>query len=370
MNSVAISAQDFKRTVQVANYETCILGTTMMQRKQEEAETEAEPNPKWLDENEDSDVDEQEVQKEMEAAEAWFLEMKVLLISRTITAQQFCTLIYHAAKAGSGLERYAKFGKKPWLRKKLPMYVDAKPNYELDLAINRKDGLGSETMQFQVLVPQEELEEELASIPTWKTDLRRAIAEKRFPKAYEEHPIVQASTSEEPILPIAIFIDGVPYSNIDTIEGYWIINMLTNQRHFVCGLRKLLKCKCGCKGWRTQWEILNFLNWAFESLATGRRATNRHDNKPWQRTDALRQEAAGKESIKALSFTSKAIGPNTFESNLKEWQGSEEALDGKQKMFKGCPPVNQKGTVFKVDCKGTSFLHIKARMNCFSNLSR
>ena len=86
MNSVAISAQDFKRTVQVANYETCILGTKMMQRKQEEAETEAEPNPEWLDENEDSDVDEQDVHMEIESAEAWFLEMKVLLISRTMKA--------------------------------------------------------------------------------------------------------------------------------------------------------------------------------------------------------------------------------------------------------------------------------------------
>ena len=240
-------------------------------------ETESEDEP-WQPIYETSDEENQAPEEGPTKAELWFEEMKILLLNRTITAQMFCTLVYNATHESNGaneLSKYAKYGLKPnsssgdyqrKLRKTMPMYVDAKPNYDLELAVNRKDELGRTTMEFPVMLPQEELEEELAGIPNWKEDLKRAIETKQLPKIYEEHPIVQQNELGT-VLPIGIFIDGIPYSKVDELEGYWIINMLTNRRHFIIGLRNTLKCKCSCKGWCSHWEIFNFLNWQLESLA-------------------------------------------------------------------------------------------------------
>ena len=258
----------------------------------------------------EDDSEEDAVQEEETPADKWFEEMKILLLNRTLTAQNFCTLIYNATHEKNGrseLAKYAKFGKKPnlpsghyqrHLRQTMPMYVEATPNYELELVVNRQDALGRTTKQFAVLLPQEELEQELASIPNWKEDLKEAIEKEELPVAYDEHPIVQQNEWGT-VLPIGIFIDGVPYNQIDTIEGYWVINLLTQRRHFVAGLRKTLKCNCSCKGWCSQYQIFKFLNWQIECLAEGKRPSMRHDGKEWQANDQIRATMAGQESVKA-----------------------------------------------------------------------
>ena len=163
-------------------------------------ETESE-NEMWLPIEEDSEANDEP--EGATPAETWFEDMKILLLNRTLTAQQFCTLIYnatHEANGASQLKKYAKIGLKPnyptghyqrHLRKTLPMYVEATPSYDLELVVNRKDALGRTTKQFAVRLPQEELEEELASIPNWKESLKEAIERKQVPVAYNEHPIVK-----------------------------------------------------------------------------------------------------------------------------------------------------------------------------------
>ena len=184
------------------------------------------------------------------------------------------------------------------LQRHLPMFKYAREPYELELPIDKKEGPGRTTMQFHVLLPQEEIEEELSEVEDWQDKLKVMIARKELPQCYEDHPIVQRN-AQEPVLPLAMFIDGVPYSKIDEIEGIWVINMLTNRRHFCVGLRKLLKCKCGCKGWCTHWEIFNFLKWVYESFAEGKMPSRRHDNREWYASDKERLKAAGKPITKA-----------------------------------------------------------------------
>ena len=48
------------------------------------------------------------------------------------------------------------------------------------------------------------------------------------------------------------------------------------------------------------WEIWSFLNWCFETLKHGTRPTKRHDDKPWEPKDDLRQSKAGAKSIKGV----------------------------------------------------------------------
>ena len=217
-----------------------------------DSETESEVE-RWqaLEESSEENAE----REEATPADKWFEEMKIFLLNRTLTAQNFCTLIYNATHEGNGrseLAKYAKFGKKPnlpsghyqrHLRQTMPMYVEATPNYELELVVNRQDALGRTTKQFAVLLPQEELEQELASIPNWKEDLKEAIEREEFPVAYDEHPIVKKNEWGT-VLPIGIFIDGVPYSQVDELEGYRVINLLAKRRHFSSNATAVANFSC------------------------------------------------------------------------------------------------------------------------------
>eukprot|EP00973_Karenia_brevis_P060959 8477331-Karenia_brevis.AAC.1 len=74
-------------------------------------------------------------------------------------------------------------------------------------------------MKFSVLLPQGEIEEELSELNCWQEDLRRMIDNGDLPKGYEEHPVVKNNPGE-PVLPLGLFVDAVPYSQVDELEGF------------------------------------------------------------------------------------------------------------------------------------------------------
>ena len=129
----------------------------------------------------------------------------------------------------------------------MPLYKDGATEYEIEMPCCSKDGLGRESRWTPVLVPQEELDAELRDTPGWAEELQTAINEGAFPPSYDDHPVVVAST--RPVVPIALFVDGVPYSHVDSIIGFWIINMLTGRRHLVAAVRKAILSCCGCSSW-------------------------------------------------------------------------------------------------------------------------
>ena len=90
-------------------------------------------------------------------------------------------------------------------------------------------------------------------------------------RAYIEHPIVRKAEAEgsELPLPISIYLDGVPYSHVDSVIGFWLIFMLTGARVCIGVLRKKLMCKCGCRGWCTLYPIFRWLAWSLKSIALG-----------------------------------------------------------------------------------------------------
>ena len=78
--------------------------------------SDGEDENQWSFLYESDNEEEEEEEHPMDDGEAFFQEMKILLLNRTITVQQFCIIIYHAARAQVDLERYAKYGRPPNLQ--------------------------------------------------------------------------------------------------------------------------------------------------------------------------------------------------------------------------------------------------------------
>ena len=129
------------------------------------------------------------------------------------------------------------------------------------------------------------------SNPSISVRLQEMIDEGELPPCYHQNPIVQ--NSDSPVVPVSLFCDGVPYSNDDSLVGYWLINEITQSRHLLAGLRKKICCKCGCRGWCTFFEIFLFLVWGLRACADAAFPSVRHDGKAWGPLDVARSMRAG-----------------------------------------------------------------------------
>jgi hypothetical protein len=234
---------------------------------------------------------------------ALFIDFLVeLLLSRSITAKAFCVLMHYAGRCG--IAGCSQLGRRPdlptghyqrHLSKHLAAFRDAAPEYEISIPISNKYNVGRDVVWMPVLVAQEELEAELKEYHSWAEDLQSAIDDGSLPPGYDSHPVVLNSAS--PPVPIALFVDAVPYSNVDSLIGFWIVNLLTWRRHLIIAIRKALLCKCGCKGWCTFWAIFYYLHWDFYVMSTGHLAQARHDGHAWRETDSCRKIVAGTAAI-------------------------------------------------------------------------
>ena len=113
-----------------------------------------------------------------------------------------------------------------------------------------------------------------------------------MPPAYNNHPLVLAA-GDSPVLPISLFVDGVAYSHVDTVIGYWVTNEVTQRRHLLCALRKKLLCQCGCRGWCTHFAVFSALHWGLAALAAGIFPASRHFGAEWVAGDEKRAARAG-----------------------------------------------------------------------------
>ena len=141
--------------------------------------------------------------------------------------------------------------------------------------------------------PHEMLAAEFAESSSAIDQLARATRDGLLPPLYHEHPWVQASTDNEPVHPIFLYMDGVSYSRFDTVLGVFVYFLLTGKRHLVASVRKAEYCSCGCKGWCTIQPLTEMLAWSLAAMGTGRFPCNRHDGKAWvDEEDAVRQALA------------------------------------------------------------------------------
>jgi hypothetical protein len=163
--------------------------------------------------------------------------------------------------------------------------------YTVEIATQDKDGNRCKR-NLSVLQPHEVLEDQWSN-PEWREALDARIEAGSMPEVYLQHPVVLANESDEPVCPVSIFIDGVPYSHTDSVIGFWIIDEILLTRHLICALRKSVCCSCGCRGWCTIQMVFRWLVWSLVSMASGVYPPLRHDNCPYDPTDVKRSGLAG-----------------------------------------------------------------------------
>ena len=172
--------------------------------------------------------------------------------------------------------------------------VNRRRDYELSTVGHRRYDF--ERSQFNLLVrpPTEALNDEFNGDPTFSVKLRDSIEQHELPAAYYSHPVVLGHPDEY-VVPLGVYIDGVAYSQTDTVLGFWCVNLISQSRCLLALIRKSLLCRCGCRGWCTLYPLLDWLREQCSCLAAGAFALLRHDRSAWSTQDLkFRADLAGK----------------------------------------------------------------------------
>ncbi len=217
----------------------------------------------------------------------------------TLSAVQLCVLCHLASAAGlKGLvARIAKPAGAPsghyqrHLNKVLGFDKKAEDHYELLIPGRDIHSMARTTHRFPALLPHELLLDEVSRDSSLRVQLREKREAGEFPPAYLQHRIVQDNPGER-VWPIALYCDAVPYTQNDSVLGWWIYNMVSNVRHLFFVLRKRSVCSCGCQGWCSYHQVFSFLRWTLQAMAWGRYPERKHDGTPWSDSSCDRARAA------------------------------------------------------------------------------
>lgn len=228
-----------------------------------------------------------------------------LRLAGTISAQQCCTLAHWASLAGA-VGPCAEFALKPGnpstghYQRKLDAYlrVDEDPAfYMLPVPQIDKADSAREVQDLETVPPHEALAAEVAADPGLLERALRA-GPSDWATNFTTHPAVVSAPPGVPVLPVAIYLDGVPFTALDGFLGIWIYNLITYKRHLVAVLRKSRMCDCGCRKWCSLYPVFLFLRWSFAALAAGLWPQQRHDGEPWRAGDGGRAEKAGQPMVR------------------------------------------------------------------------
>ena len=111
-----------------------------------------------------------------------------------------------------------------------------------------------------------------------RNDLACAIEQGRVPPSYHTHPVVVNAEEGEIVVPLMLYVDGVPITRRDGAVGFTLRSILRPDRpYLILALRKEDFCKCGCRGWCTLHTVHMFLRWGLLSLASGRHSDHHWD---------------------------------------------------------------------------------------------
>eukprot|EP00974_Lingulodinium_polyedra_P110590 10694071-Lingulodinium_polyedra.AAC.1 len=248
----------------------------------------------------ESDEDPDPMEDPVAAAGAFLDVLVGLYLESVISAKTFCILCFWASKGSLAGEQVRAYAMKPGAstgnyQKHLDSvlgFADQKVKvYNMKVPCAPTGTLDRGTMTLPVRPPYELVDEEAASDPSLLLRLQEAKDAGHLPACYTSHPVVVSS--EEPVLPYSIFMDGLPYSNSDSVVGIWLVSMLTGWRGFIGMIRKRVLCSCGCRGRCTFFEIMSWLRWAIAAMCAGIYPAARHDGSPFTGQEPFRASKAG-----------------------------------------------------------------------------
>ena len=140
--------------------------------------------------------------------------------------------------------------------------------FTIDCPTTSKLDGSREKYRMALLAPHEALEEIIAADESFDDKLQEAFVDDELPLAYWNNPLVK--DSEQPVVPLGIFMDGVAYTEHDSVVGIWLISLVNDDRCLLGAVRKNITCSCGCHGWCTWKPIHEFLHWSLLCMAEGR----------------------------------------------------------------------------------------------------
>jgi hypothetical protein len=216
--------------------------------------------------------------------------------TRVLNARQLCEQMHLAHLAGIAEARMYALGpgaKSGHYQRKLDSVLGGRAEgelYELPVPGHGKHDLERQVHSCWVLVPHEEMAADMAK-PGFATLLGERL--EGMPQAYWQHPLVIAEGERSRVAPLALYLDGVPYSITDSVIGFWLICLTTSKRYLFAVFRKRLSCQCGCKAWCSFHAFFTYVRWTLLALAQGVMPTHRHDGTTWRDTDLERSLLAG-----------------------------------------------------------------------------
>ncbi len=109
---------------------------------------------------------------------------------------------------------------------------------------------------------------------------------------YRNHPVVRANPGE-PVLPLALYVDGMPFTKNDGMVAFYMYSLISGARYLIAILRKSHMCQCGCRHWSSHLPMLHFIHWSLATMAEGVFPRFRPDGSPWVAADGARFTMAG-----------------------------------------------------------------------------
>ena len=212
-----------------------------------------------------------------------------LYAAGSLTAKAFCIACHWACEAGVKSDSLSRYRKKPCcksgefskhLKKHLPSAESAPELHQVEVPVFSK---GSRSSKVSLMAPPHEvLNAELARMHEDGTPLENP-SPGEWADTFEGHPHRHRELDERPVFPVALYVDGVKFTRsigpgrADSVIVFTCYNLCTNKRHLLAVLSKRELCKCGCKGWDTIWNVMNYLRWSFTAAAEGVRPRERWD---------------------------------------------------------------------------------------------
>ncbi len=66
-------------------------------------------------------------------------------------------------------------------------------------------------------------------------------------------------------MPFALYMDGLPYSHVDSLVNVSITNVINKERYVFLVYRKRHFCKCGCRDWCTLYALYKYIEWSIRA---------------------------------------------------------------------------------------------------------
>ena len=262
---------------------------------------ERSPDPWEAGAASDSESDSEHAEGE-EAGEALAQMLLHMVFAGKMSAKTACVIAWWASRAGAvGIKDLAFRPSDPatgHYQRKIDSIsgIDLRNHnrYLMTVPGTLRYDCSRSTFELPIVLPHETVEIELANNPDLPRQLAEKIANADMPASYAQHIVRQAHAG--PVLPIAIFIDGVQFNKRTGMLAFYCYNLVSDVRHMLCVVRRNELCHCGCKGWCSVYAILNTIRWSLRQLALKRHPAVRHDNTPWKaRFDDYRSEVAGQD---------------------------------------------------------------------------